>query len=1016
MWNLLKKTLSVIISVSLLASVLVVSAAEDADYKLSYRINDDGKTVTVTGFEVEPTGDYDLVIPRKTSIDGKTYFVTAIADGEIVNERQCNKSPFGGYWKDGAVFNTAMKSLTLPNTLKTIGKGAFYACSGLTEIEIPDSVETIGDAAFCYCSNIRNAGVMPLSLKKIGVRAFSYASKISGVLNIPNADSQKNYESCMQVEDTSRESVIIFNEGITQSIGNIYGINAVKTVVFPSTLKKAITNNFADRTLRLLQKVYVLSDEFSFTGNALKIETGANAPSATKWYVRNDTVKENITASAYGIDPANVIVMDKNVVVFSENEDSYEIRETEQDSIILHKPEREGYEFEYWSDGAGIYFPGESYTVDKSVVLQAVWKKTYERENVLYKISHSEDGTAQIGNSSFGRIICKELANQSAEVTLTDENGYDEIFTAEFDDDGIWVNYETDSPYTEAKINGASEFDVLLEAEDGYERTVGLREPEILVYPRIDAVSDLSEFNWISSDVTVARVEGGVITGCKSGEAVITAEYGGNSQSIRVVVAGEIAIAKEQGTEAEYVAQKKPVIDAMNEAITDKSEEKLVSLLTGAGEIKLSDIKDIDTTNYESADAGMISEFASRIITYGAMEFDDIDDIVTISDILSKEFELGRLNHLTSVDEIDSVITRCNGYYGFDTGNKYYIRNKEDALEYFLNYTAVNLKETNRDFENAYVMSSVKNSANYSSLAVVIEECAEEIGYDKAHYDSNKGADMHKAIINDKNTIGDIDELKEYIDSYKKPEAPKGGGGSGGGGGSRKSSSVSFDSTYASAPLETNDTTPLFTDLENGRWSHNAVAYLVSQKVISGYEDGSFLPGKGVTRAEFIKIISSAFGFVQEDKESGSAENEETQEVTGDEEAAENEEASVKFGDVSEGDWYYPYIAGAFSANIITGDGRGNINPDAGLTRQEAAAIIYRTAGILGFETGSGKKITVSDISTIDDWAYTPVIQLMQMGILSGYEDSSFRPHTVISREEAAKIVYEMMQKANGGN
>jgi hypothetical protein len=47
-----------------------------------------------------------------------------------------------------------LTSVTIPNSVTTIGMMAFGSCTGLTSVFIPNSVTTIGEGAFKYCSSL----------------------------------------------------------------------------------------------------------------------------------------------------------------------------------------------------------------------------------------------------------------------------------------------------------------------------------------------------------------------------------------------------------------------------------------------------------------------------------------------------------------------------------------------------------------------------------------------------------------------------------------------------------------------------------------------------------------------------------------------------------------------------------------------------------------------------------------------------------------------------------------------
>ena len=66
---------------------------------------------------------------------------------------------------------TGLTSVTIPNSVTSIGSYAFYYCSGLTSVNIPNSVTTIGNGAFYNCTGLTSVTI-PNSVTSIGEYAF----------------------------------------------------------------------------------------------------------------------------------------------------------------------------------------------------------------------------------------------------------------------------------------------------------------------------------------------------------------------------------------------------------------------------------------------------------------------------------------------------------------------------------------------------------------------------------------------------------------------------------------------------------------------------------------------------------------------------------------------------------------------------------------------------------------------------------------------------------------------------
>lgn len=83
-------------------------------------------------------------------------------------------------------------NIELPETLKTIGDGAFAGCSGLTEITLPSSVEVYGDLLFALCTNLKTV-FLPDNLTKVGEYWFAGCEKLSRINGSENIEEIADY-------------------------------------------------------------------------------------------------------------------------------------------------------------------------------------------------------------------------------------------------------------------------------------------------------------------------------------------------------------------------------------------------------------------------------------------------------------------------------------------------------------------------------------------------------------------------------------------------------------------------------------------------------------------------------------------------------------------------------------------------------------------------------------------------------------------------------------------------------
>ena len=140
----MKKLLLMLFAVMALQPVQAQSFSYE---KLKYNITSE----TTVEVDENEKAKGDINIPATVKHSSKTYSVTEI----------------GSY----AFYTSGIKSVTIPNSVTSIGKGAFAYCSKLTSVTIPNSVTSIGESAFQGVKGLISVTI-PNSVTSIGESAF----------------------------------------------------------------------------------------------------------------------------------------------------------------------------------------------------------------------------------------------------------------------------------------------------------------------------------------------------------------------------------------------------------------------------------------------------------------------------------------------------------------------------------------------------------------------------------------------------------------------------------------------------------------------------------------------------------------------------------------------------------------------------------------------------------------------------------------------------------------------------
>ena len=232
-----KRLISLLVAVCMMITMLPLSAvtafAEDTStvltaivdgYKYEYKVNAGGATATITEFRgpVDPknTGSYNITIP--TELDG--YTVTGLGESSFSTEH------FDSPLYD--IHHTKIQSVTIPESVTSIGRAAFLNCTGLTSLTIKGVATSIGAAAFSTCTSLTSLSLVG-SFQTIGEHAFASCNSLTSLSLTCDVQKIGDYAfvACNSLTSLSLT-------GDIQKIGDhaFSSCSSLKTVTLPKSL------------------------------------------------------------------------------------------------------------------------------------------------------------------------------------------------------------------------------------------------------------------------------------------------------------------------------------------------------------------------------------------------------------------------------------------------------------------------------------------------------------------------------------------------------------------------------------------------------------------------------------------------------------------------------------------------------------------------------------------------------------------------------------------------------------
>ena len=234
-----KRLISLLVAVCMMITMLPLSAvtafAEDTSsstggtasdgtdtYKYEYTVNDGNATITKF---LGPVGSanpnfYDIKIPSELG----GHPVTGLGEYSFA------ANPYDGH--QGNPLCSKIRSVTIPQSVTSIGKRAFDGCSALTTLSLGEKIKTIGNYAFENCTSLTGVTI-PQSVTSIGYYAFEGCTNLNPLTIKGPITSMGNYAFA---GSTYLTSLTLYDD--IQTIGNFafLGSTSLKTVTLPKNL------------------------------------------------------------------------------------------------------------------------------------------------------------------------------------------------------------------------------------------------------------------------------------------------------------------------------------------------------------------------------------------------------------------------------------------------------------------------------------------------------------------------------------------------------------------------------------------------------------------------------------------------------------------------------------------------------------------------------------------------------------------------------------------------------------
>ena len=169
-----------------------------------------------------------------------------------------------------------------------------------------------------------------------------------------------------------------------------------------------------------------------------------------------------------------------------------------------------------------------------------------------------------------------------------------------------------------------------------------------------------------------------------------------------------------------------------------------------------------------------------------------------------------------------------------------------------------------------------------------------------------------------------------------------------------------------------------YTDI-GGHWAEKEILTAGECGWMNGVAESVFAPDEILTRAMFVTVLYR----LEEQPET----------------------AEGRFADVEKDSWYERAVAWASENGIVKGVTETEFAPDAQITREQIALILFRYAAYKALDVTAAGTLTFTDADKLSQEGRAAVLWASENAMLAGFPDGSFVPDGAATRAQAAAVL-----------